>query len=38
VFDEYYLSNKINDAGPVAHVFGAPGKPRTLALTLRRNF
>jgi iron complex outermembrane receptor protein len=38
VFDEYYLTNKINDAGPVGHVFGAPGKPRTWAVTIRRNF
>jgi iron complex outermembrane receptor protein len=38
LFDEYYLTNKINDAGPVGHVFGAPGKPRTWAVTLKRSF
>jgi len=38
LFDEDYLTHKSNDAGPVGHVFGAPGQPRTWALTLKRTF
>jgi iron complex outermembrane receptor protein len=38
LLDKYYLTTKVNDAFPTANVFGSPGKPRTLALTVKRNF
>ncbi|MBL8551341.1 MAG: TonB-dependent receptor [Hyphomonadaceae bacterium] len=38
LFDEYYLTTKVNDAASTGHVFGSPGKPRTWAVTLRRSF
>ncbi len=38
LFDKYYLSTKVNDAEAVGSVYGSPGKPRTFALTLKRNF
>ena len=36
--DKYYLTTKVNDAYAVGHVYGSPGKPRTFAVTLKRNF
>lgn len=36
--DKYYLTTKVNDAYAVGHVYGSPGKPRTIAVTLKRNF
>lgn len=38
LFDKYYLTTKVNDAAAVGHVYGSPGKPRTFAVTLKRNF
>ena len=38
MFDKYYLGTKVNDAYSVGHVYGSPGKPRTFAVTLKRNF
>jgi hypothetical protein len=36
--NKYYLGTKVNDAYAVGHVYGSPGKPRTYALTVKRNF
>lgn len=36
--DKYYLTTKVNDAYSVGHVYGSPGKPRTWAITVKRNF
>ncbi len=38
LFDKYYLTSKVNDASAVGHVYGAPGKPRTFAVSVTRNF
>ena len=38
IFDKYYLTSKVNDAYAVGHVYGAPGKPRTWAVSVQRNF
>ena len=38
LFDKYYLTTKVNDIYAVGHVYGSPGKPRTWAVTLKRNF
>lgn len=38
LFDKYYLGTKVNDAFAVGHVYGSPGKPRTWAITIKRNF
>lgn len=38
VFDKYYLQTKVNDAYAVGHVYGSPGKPRTWAFTVKKNF
>ncbi len=36
--DKYYLGTKVNDAYSVGHVYGSPGKPRTYAITVKKNF
>jgi len=36
--DEYYLQTKVNDAYAVGHVYGSPGKPRTWAVTVKKDF
>jgi iron complex outermembrane receptor protein len=38
LFDKYYLQTKVNDAYSVGHVYGSPGKPRTWAVTVKKNF
>ncbi len=38
IFDKYYFTSKVNDASAVGHVYGAPGKPRTWAVSITRNF
>ncbi len=38
LLDKYYLTTKVNDAFAVGTVYGSPGKPRTWALTVKRNF
>ena len=38
LFDKYYLGTKVNDAYAVGHVYGSPGKPRTWAITVKRDF
>src|SRR5688572_4126270 len=36
--DKYYLQTKVNDAYAVGTVYGSPGKPRTWAFTLKKDF
>ena len=36
--DKYYLGTKVNDSYSVGHVYGSPGKPRTWAITVKKNF
>jgi iron complex outermembrane receptor protein len=36
--DKYYLGTKVNDAYAVGHVYGSPGKPRTWAITVKKDF
>jgi iron complex outermembrane receptor protein len=36
--DKYYLQTKVNDAYAVGHVYGSPGKPRTWAITVKKDF
>ncbi len=36
--DKYYLGTKVNDVYPVGEVYGSPGKPRTWAITVSKNF
>jgi iron complex outermembrane recepter protein len=38
LFDKYYLGTKVNDAYDVGHVYGSPGKPRTFAVTVTKDF
>ncbi|PQA85364.1 TonB-dependent receptor [Hyphococcus luteus] len=38
MFDKYYFTTKVNDIAAVGHVYGSPGKPRTWAVTVKRNF
>ena len=36
--DKYYLQTKVNDAYAVGTVYGSPGKPRTWAFTVKKDF
>jgi iron complex outermembrane receptor protein len=36
--DKYYLTTKVNDSYSVGHVYGSPAKPRTWAITVKRDF
>lgn len=38
LFDKYYFGTKVNDAYAVGHVYGSPGKPRTWAVTVKKDF
>ncbi len=38
IFDKYYITTSSNDVAGVGHVFGSPGKPRTWAVTVKKNF